>query len=239
MNSPSASSSTASLVLEGVRKVFPTGDTEVVAVDDVHLEIAPGEIVALVGPSGSGKTTLCSIAGGILTPTSGRVVVAGTDISSFSAKELTGFRQQRIGFVFQSVNLVPFLTARENLLIVDELGSRRRADARRRADQLLDELGLADRAGNLPSQLSGGQRQRVAIGRALMNQPGLVLFDEPTSALDTKLGDQVMQLIHTEMKARSTAAIVDTHDERITRYADRTVHMSDGRLGSMPLAAAH
>lgn len=219
-----------SLVLDGVRKVFPTGDSEVVAVDDVDLQIAPGEIVALVGPSGSGKTTLCSIAGGILSPTSGRVVVAGTDISGFGSRELTAFRQQHIGFVFQSVNLVPFLTARENLLIVDELGARRRNEARRRADQLLDELGLADRAGNLPSQLSGGQRQRVAIGRALMNEPSLVLFDEPTSALDSRLGDQVMQLIHSEMKARNTSAIVVTHDERITRYADRTVHMQDGRL---------
>ena len=222
--------SDASLVLDGVRKVFPTGDSEVVAVDDVHLQIAPGEIVALVGPSGSGKTTLCSIAGGILSPSSGRVVVAGTDISGFGSKELTAFRQQHIGFVFQSVNLVPFLTARENLLIVDELGARRRSEARRRADQLLDELGLTDRAGNLPSQLSGGQRQRVAIGRALMNEPSLVLFDEPTSALDSRLGDQVMQLIHSEMKARNTSAIVVTHDERITRYADRTVHMNDGRL---------
>lgn len=224
-----------SLVLDDVRKVFSTGDSEVVAVGGVDLSIEPGEIVALLGPSGSGKTTLCSIAGGILTPSSGRVTVAGIDISGFTTKQLTAFRQQHIGFVFQSVNLVPFLTARENLLVIDELGARRRDEARRRADQLLDELGLADRAGNLPSQLSGGQRQRVAIGRALMNQPSLVLFDEPTSALDSRLGDQVMQLIHSEMKARQTAAIVVTHDERITRYADRTVHMNDGLLGDIPM----
>ena len=132
--------------------------------------------MALVGPSGSGKTTLCSIAGGLLTPTSGSRHVGGHDISGYSAKQLTAFRQQKVGFVFQAVNLVPFLTARENLLVVDELGRRTGAAARRRADELLDELGLADRAQNLPAQLSGGQRQRVAIGRSLMNEPDLVLL---------------------------------------------------------------
>jgi putative ABC transport system ATP-binding protein len=187
-------------------------------------------MVALVGPSGSGKTTLCSIAGGILSATEGRIVVGGEDISGHSAKELTKFRQEKVGFVFQSVNLVPFLNARENLLVVDELGRRTGAPAKARADQLLEELGLADRAKNLPSQLSGGQRQRVAIGRALMNDPSLVLFDEPTSALDTKLGEQVMELIRNEMKSRGTAAIVVTHDERITHFCDRSVHIIDGRL---------
>ena len=135
-----------------------------------------------------------------------------------------------MGFVFQSVNLIPFLTARENLLVVDEMGRRQRKQARSRADQLLEELGLADRANNLATQLSGGQRQRVAIGRALMNEPDLVLFDEPTSALDTELGEQVMKLIRSEMKSRGTAAIVVTHDERITRHADRSVHIGDGRI---------
>jgi putative ABC transport system ATP-binding protein len=219
-----------SLRLREVTKRYGAGDTSVSALDGVDLDVAPGEIVALLGRSGSGKTTLCSVAGGILAPTAGTVEVAGTDITGFTPGRLTAFRQQHIGFVFQSVNLVPFLSARENLLVVDELGRREGAKARRRADQLLAELDLTDRARNLPAQLSGGQRQRVAIGRALMNEPDLVLFDEPTSALDSVLGDQVMQLIHSEMKRRSTAAIVVTHDERITRYADRTVHMSDGRL---------
>ena len=160
----------------------------------------------------------------------GRTVVAGHDITDHSAKQLTEFRRNEVGFVFQSVNLVPYLTARENLLVVDEVGRRTGAPARARAEQLLDELGLADRSGNLPSQLSGGQRQRVAIGRALMNDPSLVLFDEPTSALDSKLGEQVMELIRNEMKARGTAAIVVTHDERILHYADRVVHIVDGLL---------
>lgn len=218
------------LRMQGVRKVYPAGDEEVVALDHVDLTVAGDELLALVGPSGSGKTTLCSIAGALLTPTEGSVEVAGQDITGFGSKELTRFRRESVGFVFQTVNLVPFLTARENLLVVDELGRRRGRAAGERADQLLEELGLADKADALPAQLSGGQKQRVAIGRALMNEPALVLFDEPTSALDTKLGEQVVELIRQEMKARGTAAILVTHDERITRHADRTVHLIDGRL---------
>jgi putative ABC transport system ATP-binding protein len=219
-----------SLRMEGVRKLYRMGDEDVVALDHATLEVGSDEIIALVGPSGSGKTTLCSIAGGILGATEGTVVVGGEDITHHNAKQLTSFRRDKVGFVFQSVNLVPFLTARENLLVVDEVGKRKGAEAKARADQLLEELGLTDRRNNLPAQLSGGQRQRVAIGRALMNDPALVLFDEPTSALDTKLGDQVVHLIRDEMKSRGTAAIIVTHDERITHYADRTVHIIDGRI---------
>ncbi len=218
------------LDLEAVRKVYPTGDDEVVALDHASLTVGQHEIVALVGPSGSGKTTLCSIAGGILPPTAGQVIVGGQDITGFSPKRLTDFRREHVGFVFQGVNLVPFLTARENLLVIDEIGARTGARARARADQLLEELGLDNRRNRMPSELSGGQRQRVAIGRALMNEPDLVLFDEPTSALDTKLGEQVMDLIRTEMKSRGIAAIVVTHDERMTHYTDRTVHIVDGVL---------
>ncbi len=218
------------LRMDSVRKVYPTGDEEVIALDHATLTVGHDEIVALVGPSGSGKTTLCSIAGGILSPTAGSVVVAGDDISEYSPKQLTDFRRDHIGFVFQTVNLVPFLTARENLLVIDEIGRRAGAPARKRADQLLEELGLADRSRHLPATLSGGQRQRVAIGRALMNDPDLVLFDEPTSALDTRLGEQVMELIRNEMNSRSIAAIIVTHDERMTHYADRTVHITDGML---------
>jgi putative ABC transport system ATP-binding protein len=223
-------SATPALHLDSVRKVYPTGDEEVVALDHATLTVAHDEIVALVGPSGSGKTTLCSIAGGILSATEGTVCVAGHDITTASSAQLTDFRREHVGFVFQTVNLVPFLTARENLLVVDEIGPRTGAPARRRADQLLEELGLTDRRNRLPAELSGGQRQRVAIGRALMNDPDLVLFDEPTSALDTHLGEQVMDLIRNEMKVRDTAAIIVTHDERMTHYADRTVHITDGQL---------
>ena len=220
------------LQMTDVRMVYRMGDSDVVALDHASLTVAADEIVALVGPSGSGKTTLCSIAGGILTATEGSVVVGGEEITDYGDKQLTTFRQSQVGFVFQSVNLVPFLTARENLLVVDELGRREGKPARDRADRLLQELGLADRTKNLPSQLSGGQKQRVAIGRALMNEPELVLFDEPTSSLDTELGSQVMELIRSEMKSRGTAAIVVTHDERITEYCDRTVRITDGVLAA-------
>ncbi len=220
----------SALHMSDVRKTYQVGGEEVIALDHADLTVALDEIVALVGPSGSGKTTLCSIAGGILSPTSGTVVVGGEEITHYSPKQLTKFRQNQVGFVFQTVNLVPFLNARENLLVVDEMGRREGRPARERADRLLRELGLADRANNLPRQLSGGQKQRVAIGRALMNEPKLVLFDEPTSALDTELGAQVMGLIRDEMKARGTSAIVVTHDERITGYCDRTVRIVDGVL---------
>ncbi|MGB5756712.1 MAG: ABC transporter ATP-binding protein [Acidimicrobiales bacterium] len=228
--STTATAKQPTLVMSDVRKVYQVGDTEIVALDHAELTVAADEIVALVGPSGSGKTTLCSIAGGILSASAGSVVVGGEEITHYGPKQLTKFRQNQVGFVFQSVNLVPFLTARENLLIVDEMGRREGRAARERADRLLAELGLGDRSKNLPGQLSGGQKQRVAIGRALMNEPDLVLFDEPTSALDTELGSQVMALIRTEMKARGTSAIVVTHDERITEYCDRTVHIVDGAL---------
>ena len=218
------------LEMRGITKIYKVADEEVTALDHVDLTVASDEIVALVGPSGSGKTTLCSIAGGLLSPTDGSVLVAGQEISGYSGRQLTEFRRESVGFVFQTVNLIPFLTARENLLVVDEIGRRLGRVARDRADQLLEELGLANRAANLPAQLSGGQKQRVAIGRALMNDPSLVLFDEPTSALDSSLGDQVVHLIRNEMKARGTAAIIVTHDDRITHYADRTVHIEDGRI---------
>jgi putative ABC transport system ATP-binding protein len=219
----------AALDLDGVRKVYGTGDSAVVALDHATLEVGGNEIVVLLGPSGSGKTTLLSIAGGLLSPSEGRVVVGGHDITQYSAKQLTKFRRDQVGFVFQQVNLVPFLTARENLLVVSELAHEQRGAADR-ADQLLDELGLASRARSLPGQLSGGERQRVAIGRALMNRPSLILVDEPTSALDTRLGEQVMELIVREVKGRDTAAVIVTHDRRMTHYADRTVEITDGCL---------
>ena len=225
--------SVPALRLDGVRKVYGTGENAIVAVDHASLSVGGGEIVALLGPSGSGKTTLLSIAGGLLAATEGSVVVGAEDITGHSPRELTEFRRSKVGFVFQSVNLVPFLTAEENLLVVAELagerGSARKA-ARARAKDLLAELGLSHRTSNLPSQLSGGERQRVAIGRALFNSPALVLFDEQTSALDTKIGEQVMELIQAEMRSRGTAAVIVTHDTRMTHYADRTVQIIDGVL---------
>jgi putative ABC transport system ATP-binding protein len=229
------------LRLDSVRKVYRSGDADIVAVDHASLTVGASEIVALLGPSGSGKTTLLSIAGGLLAATEGTVVVGGQDITRFNPRQLTDFRRSSVGFVFQSVNLVPFLTAEENLVVVDEIAGRRGVGpkaARTRARQLLDELGLGHRAGNLPSQLSGGERQRVAIGRALFNSPALVLFDEPTSALDTTTGAQVMELIQSELRSRRTAAVIVTHDTRMTHYADRVVRIVDGVLGAAEPADA-
>ena len=223
----------SALDMQDVRKVYESGNDKIVALDGVDLSVGDTEMVTLLGPSGSGKTTLLSIAGALLSPTSGTVIVGGTDVTHLGERARTRFRQEQVGFVFQSVNLVPFLTARENLLVVAELAGRNRSTACRRADLLLGELGLTGRSSNLATQLSGGERQRVAIGRALMNEPRLVLVDEPTSALDTRMGEQVMSLLRQEITGRGVAAIIVTHDNRMTRYTDRVVGITDGRISTM------
>ena len=220
----------ALLQVRDVSKVYGTGHTAVTALDSATMSVDQGEFVALLGPSGSGKTTLISIIGGLLAATSGTVTLGDIDVTSLSKRELTKFRAERVGFVFQSANLVPFLTARENLLYVATLVKTPKKAAQQRADQLLEELGLADRAKNLPEQLSGGERQRVAIGRALMNDPDLVLVDEPTAALDTALGRQVVQLLRREIKDRGKTGIMVTHDLRMVEYTDRVFEILDGHL---------
>lgn len=221
----------AILSLRDVSKVYQSGDSEVRAVSGATMAVEQEEFVSLLGPSGSGKTTLISMIGGLLSPTSGQILVGGTDVGALSSRELTRFRAERVGFVFQSANLVPFLTARENLLYVSTLQKRvSRKEAQQRADQLLSELGLADRAKNLPEQLSGGERQRVAIGRALMNDPDLILVDEPTAALDTQLGRQVVELLAREVKQRGKTGIMVTHDLRMVQYTDRVFEILDGHL---------
>ena len=222
------------LTVDSVTKTYGEGHTAVTAVHEASLQVATGEFVALLGPSGSGKTTLISMIGGLLTPTSGSIRLGDVTVSELPAKQLTSFRAERVGFVFQAANLVPFLTARENLLYVAGLrpdrGRPARRAARERADQLLDELGLAERVGNVPEQLSGGERQRVAIGRALMNDPDLVLVDEPTAALDTEMGRQVVQLLRREIKDRGKTGIMVTHDLRMVEYTDRVLEITDGVL---------
>ncbi|MEI8082955.1 MAG: ATP-binding cassette domain-containing protein, partial [Actinomycetes bacterium] len=164
-------------------------------------------------------------------PTTGTIRLGDTEVSDLNRKQLTSFRAERVGFVFQSANLVPFLTARENLLYVASLPKKHdRKAARLRADELLSELGLSDRAGNLPEQLSGGERQRVAIGRALINDPDLVLVDEPTASLDTALGRQVVELLAREVRQRGKTGIMVTHDLRMVEYTDRVFEILDGHL---------
>jgi putative ABC transport system ATP-binding protein len=231
----------ALLRVDEVTKIYGSGHTAVTALQAASMSVDTNEFVALLGPSGSGKTTLISIIGGLLAPTSGSIHLGGVDVTGLSARELTRFRAERVGFVFQSANLVPFLTARENLLYVAGLTKMPKSHARQRADQLLEELGLAARAKNVPEQLSGGERQRVAIGRALMNDPDLVLVDEPTAALDTALGRQVVQLLRREIKDRGKTGIMVTHDLRMVEYTDRVFEILDGHLTHVesPTTAGH
>lgn len=218
------------LVVSGLTKIYGEGRTAVTAVEQASFELADNEFIALLGPSGSGKTTLLSMVGALLTPTEGEVLVAGDDLSDMSSKEQTRFRANRIGFVFQGFNLVPFLTARENMTVMASISDLPKSEIEDRADQLLKDLGLGERGDNLPGQLSGGERQRVAIGRALVTDPDLILVDEPTASLDTELGTQVVEMLASEIKERDKAGIMVTHDLRMVDYTDRTLEIVDGHL---------
>ena len=197
--------------------------------------VESGEMVALVGPSGSGKSTLLAIIGGLLTPTSGQMLIGGDDVAQFDARARSRYRRDQVGFVFQSSNLVPFLTARENLLLVGEFGGADKGALARRADELLDELGLTEAAGQAGNRLSGGQRQRVAIARALMRDASLILVDEPTSSLDSKRGAQVVEALRDEVHGRHKACVMVTHDLEMAARADRILEIRDGLL--QPLEA--
>jgi putative ABC transport system ATP-binding protein len=214
--------------MEGVSKAYRAGDQTVRALVGVDLDVAPGEIVVIVGPSGSGKSTLLAVAGALLSPDAGTMLVAGRKGSGLSSAGLARLRREHVGFVFQGANLVPYLTAAENLRVV--ASSRSRRAARADAAALLDAVGMAGRAGQLPAHLSGGERQRIAIARALMNHPELLLVDEPTSALDTELGSQVMDLLVTQARDNGTGTVVVTHDPLVAKRGDRIAEMRDGRL---------
>ena len=218
------------MTVDDVTKVYGEGHTEVRALCDASLQLYENEFLALLGPSGSGKTTLLSVIGGLLAPSSGTVTIGDTLLTDLSKKDQTQFRANRVGFVFQGFNLVPFLTARENMTVMASISDVGREEIGQRADELLDELGLSDRSDNLPEQLSGGERQRVAIGRALVTDPDLILVDEPTASLDTELGTQVVKLLASEIKSRGKAGIMVTHDLRMVEFTDRTVRILDGEL---------
>jgi len=218
------------LEVTGLTKTYGEGHTAVTAVEDADLSLNSNEFLALLGPSGSGKTTLISMIGALLTPTEGSVRIGGDDLATMSKKQQTRFRANRIGFVFQTFNLVPFLTARENLTVMSSISDLPKDEINDRAGQLLKDLGLEARSGNLPDQLSGGERQRVAIGRALVTDPDLILVDEPTASLDTKLGTAVVEMLASEIKNRNKAGIMVTHDLRMVDFTDRTVEIVDGRL---------
>jgi len=195
----------------------------------ISTTINQGEVVAVIGPSGSGKSTFLRCLNLLEEVTSGKVIVEGRDLTDKNT-DINQVRQ-KIGMVFQHFNLFPHQTVAENIMLAPSMLKKlSKTEARSRAESLLAQVKLSEKIDARPAQLSGGQKQRVAIGRALMNSPELVMFDEPTSALDSKLGDQVVHLIRDEMKQRGTSAIIVTHDERITHYADRTVHITDGQI---------
>ncbi|MBI4881154.1 MAG: ABC transporter ATP-binding protein [Planctomycetes bacterium] len=216
----------------GLRKVYGSGDTEVLAVSDVSLRVERGEVVALLGPSGAGKTTLLLAIGLISRPTSGRIEIGGVPVMDGARPlvNLAAFRRRHLGFVFQKANLIPFLSARENVQVALEINDVPARLARRRALDLLEYLGMADRARYLPEALSGGQQQRVAVARALANGPSLVLADEPTAALDSQRGRQVMELFAKVAHERGAGVVVVTHDHRSLDVFDRAFEMEDGRL---------
>jgi putative ABC transport system ATP-binding protein len=225
------------LHVDDLSKTYGSGRTAVEAVKHATFSLGDGEFLALVGPSGSGKTTLLTLIGALLQPSSGTVTIGGTDVTALSQRDRTAFRARNIGFVFQSFNLVPFLTARENLTIMSGIAKISRSEIAGRADVLLEELGLTERRDNLPEQLSGGERQRVAIGRALVTDPHLILVDEPTASLDTRLGTQVVELLADEIRKRGKSGIMVTHDVRMVGYTDRTLDILDGVVSErMPAA---
>jgi putative ABC transport system ATP-binding protein len=216
----------------GLTKIYGSGNTEVVAMKDVSVTLARGEVVALLGPSGAGKSTFLTAIGLINPPTSGRIVMAGEPVmdGDRALVDLRAYRRQHLGFVFQKANLIPFLNALENVAVAMEINDVSPRAARKRAMELLEYLGVADRASNLPDALSGGQQQRVAVARALANQPSLILADEPTAALDSHRGRQVMELFRKVAHERGSAVMVVTHDQRSLDVFDRTYEMEDGLL---------
>jgi len=225
-----------SLNLTDVTLTYPDGESRLTALDDVGLDVPAGTVTAVVGPSGSGKSSLLAVAATLITPDSGTVVVNGTDITAMNRARLTTLRREKVGIVFQQPNLLPSLTAAEQLQVMAHLDGRSARGARDRAVELLDSVGLGAQADRRPHQLSGGQRQRINIARALMNDPAVLLVDEPTSALDHERGAAVVDLLTTLTHQRATATVLVTHDRSHLTAVDQIAEMYDGRL-RVPAAA--
>jgi putative ABC transport system ATP-binding protein len=218
------------LEAKGIVKVLGSGAAEVKALKGVNLDLVPGELTLLMGPSGSGKTTLLSILGCILSPTSGSLTIAGHSTQGLTAEGLADLRRRHVGFVFQAYNLVPTLTALENVMLALDLRGASLAHAPMLAHQALSAVGLSHRANASPSKLSGGEKQRVAIARALAGSPSVILADEPTAALDSENGRAVMALLAEVAKDTNRAVMVVTHDHRTLSYGDRLIRIEDGRI---------
>ncbi|MCV0404373.1 MAG: ABC transporter ATP-binding protein [Chloroflexi bacterium] len=217
------------LEAEGLTKVYRRGASEVHAVDGISLSVEAGEFMAIMGRSGSGKTTLLDLLGCLLRPTGGELAIDGHGVIGASDGELATIRRQRIGFVFQEFNLIPTLTALENVMLPLRYGPRR-PEGRREARELLDLVGLGERAGHRPTELSGGEQQRVAIARALVNEPAVVLADEPTGELDSATSDTIMATLRDLNRERGVTIIIVTHDAGVAGSTDRVVRLSDGKV---------
>ncbi len=220
----------AVLEVRDLVKTFTLDGSPLNAIDHVSFEVHAGEFVAVVGPSGSGKTTLLSILAALLSPTSGHVFIDGQELSRMNEAERVRLRRSRIGFTFQSNNLIPYLTAQENVEFMLRLNGLQSRNGRARPDELLTRLGLGHRLHNLPAQLSGGEQQRVAIARALIHDPALVLADEPTAALDTQRAFQVVETFADLIHEQNRTGIMVTHDLRLCKYVDRVIQMRDGQI---------
>lgn len=216
------------LRVENIRKVYGSGENEVVALDDVSFSVEKGQFVAIMGPSGSGKSTLLHILGGVDTPTSGKVFVEDTDVYAQNQTQLAIFRRRQVGLIYQFYNLIPVLNVTENITLPVLMDGRKVNEER--LDELLEILSLKGREGHLPNQLSGGQQQRVSIGRALMNSPAVVLADEPTGNLDSQNSQEIVNLLKYSNEKYNQTLIVITHDENIALQADRMITIEDGRI---------
>ncbi|HEX9345002.1 MAG TPA: ABC transporter ATP-binding protein [Candidatus Acidoferrum sp.] len=215
---------------KGLSKVYREGATELRALLEVDLEVRTGELTLLMGPSGSGKTTLLSILGCILRASEGKLEVLGEDVSLLAESELPRIRRGAIGFVFQGFNLFPALTAAENVALALDVRGVRAGEAKKRGEELLAEVGLAQKARSFPADLSGGQKQRVAIARALAGDPPILLADEPTAALDSTSGRTVIELLQRLARVHGRAVVMVTHDPRVLSFGDRIIHLEDGRI---------
>lgn len=220
----------SAIAVRELTKKYEEGATGTLALRGVDLDVHPGELLMLMGPSGSGKTTLLSIMGCILTATSGSVRVAGREVFGLSEKQLPALRLEHIGFVFQGFNLFPTLSAGENVELMLDLKGTSKSKAKKRAQELLEQVGLSEKYDSFPADLSGGQKQRVAIARALAGDPGIILADEPTAALDSYTGRNVMEMMSNLAHQRDRAVVIVTHDSRVLSFADRIVKIEDGAI---------
>ena len=215
--------------LINISKKYKDGDQDNLVLEDISLNVKPGEFVAIVGPSGSGKSTFLSISGALLSPTEGSIIIGETNLNKKDSKKLTRIRRKKIGFIFQNHNLIPYLTAQEQLQLVIDL-NKKKGKPNMNAKEMLEDLGLSDFANKYPDKMSGGEKQRVAIARAFMNNPDIILADEPTASLDGARGRQVVEMIKKEVMKHNKAAIMVTHDERVLDLVDAVYRLENGKL---------